>query len=56
MDKFLGGLSGFYLNDNYISVRIEESLIKQENIKYAEDMVIAAANLSRAVAENAPLI
>jgi|GEM_PF-5701911 len=56
VDKFLGGLSGFYLNDNYISVRIEESLIKLENLKFVEDMVVAAADLSRAVSENAPMI
>lgn len=56
LQKFLGGLSGFYLNDGYISIRIEESLIKQENVKYIEDMIIAAADLSRAVSENAPII
>lgn len=55
-NMFVGGLSGFYLNDNYVSVRIEESLIKKENEKYVEDMFLAAADLSRAVSESAPLI
>lgn len=55
LKMFVGGISGFYLNDNYVSIRLEESLIKQENVKYVEDMVIAAAGLSRAVSENAPI-
>lgn len=55
MEKFPSQQSGFYMSDKYISIRLEVSLLKEENIEPIKELMRSAFQLSQAFTANLPM-